>query len=160
MEWGEFQRLAADLHNLTQHSAPYRTGNLALNAVRLRYRQVDGHNEAHITADMKIAPYMPYTNEPWVSPRWRGRRNPNQYWWDRTANYARKIIERRTGSFSRQIFRRTAAPSAAEYAERWNVTQDQTYYNSLFIDYRGGFLWSSTIPTGNGTFFRIGRDLR
>ena len=82
MEWGEFQRIAADVHNLTQHSAPYRTGNLALNAVRLRYRQVDGHNEAHITADMKIAPYMPYTNEPWVSSRWKGAKNPNLYWFD------------------------------------------------------------------------------
>ena len=26
--------------------------------------------------------YMPYTNELWVSPRWRGRQNPNLKWFD------------------------------------------------------------------------------
>jgi hypothetical protein len=26
--------------------------------------------------------YMPYTNEPWISPRWRGRENPNLYWFE------------------------------------------------------------------------------
>lgn len=27
--------------------------------------------------------YMPYTNEKWVSPRWHGKQNPNQDWWDK-----------------------------------------------------------------------------
>jgi hypothetical protein len=24
---------------------------------------------------------MPYTNEPWVSPKWNGKPNPNEAWW-------------------------------------------------------------------------------
>lgn len=26
--------------------------------------------------------YMPYTNERWISPRWKGKKNPNEDWWD------------------------------------------------------------------------------
>ena len=26
--------------------------------------------------------YMPYTNERWISPRWKGKANPNEHWWD------------------------------------------------------------------------------
>ena len=25
-------------------------------------------------------PYVPYTVEKWISPRWRGRKNPNEQW--------------------------------------------------------------------------------
>ncbi len=28
------------------------------------------------------APYFPYTNEPWKSPRWKGATNPNEGWAD------------------------------------------------------------------------------
>ena len=26
--------------------------------------------------------YMPYTNERWISPKWKGAKNPNEDWWD------------------------------------------------------------------------------
>lgn len=32
----------------------------------------------------KRATYMPYTNEKWNSPRFKGRSNPNYHWWNRT----------------------------------------------------------------------------
>lgn len=31
--------------------------------------------------DQKIAPYAPYVNEKWVSPKWHGRQNPNEGFW-------------------------------------------------------------------------------
>lgn len=37
----------------------------------------------HIYVDPAIAPYVPYTNEPWISPRWHGKKNPNEGWWQR-----------------------------------------------------------------------------
>ena len=58
---------------------PYDTGNLARNA--LRYR-IEG-TKFIVYIDEEIAPYMPYTNEPWLSPRWRGKKNPNEGWWAR-----------------------------------------------------------------------------
>lgn len=58
------------------------SGNLAYNA--LRYDIRDGAIEVYVNES--IAPYMPYTNEPWLSPRWNGKKNPNEEWWNRFAN--------------------------------------------------------------------------
>lgn len=32
--------------------------------------------------DWGLAPYTPFTNEPWISPKWHGRHNPNEGWWN------------------------------------------------------------------------------
>ena len=55
------------------------TGNLAFNAFTY---DID-NDELRIYVDKRIAPYMPYTNEPWISPYWNGKKNPNQGWWQR-----------------------------------------------------------------------------
>ena len=67
---------------------PVDTGNLKYNAIRFNY--VD--NETfEIYVDESIAPYMPYTNEPWVSAKWNGKKNRNEGWFERAteavANY-------------------------------------------------------------------------
>lgn len=63
--------------------APKDTGNLAYNAIKLEWLNektvkiyVDGDG---VTG---IAPYMPFTTEPWISPKWGGKKNPNEAWWD------------------------------------------------------------------------------
>lgn len=66
---------------------PWRTGNMATNS--LRYK-IEG-NVFHIYMDEDIAPYVPYTNEPWVSTRWHGKPNPNEGWW----NYFAEIFAQR-----------------------------------------------------------------
>lgn len=58
---------------------PIDTGNLRYNAVKYRYM---GNGKWQIEVDEAIAPYMPYTNEPWTSPRWGGKKNPNEHWFD------------------------------------------------------------------------------
>lgn len=58
---------------------PRDTGNLALNALRYDIK----NNIVDITIDESIAPYMPYTNEPWLSDKWHGKQNPNEGWWER-----------------------------------------------------------------------------
>lgn len=55
------------------------TGNMAFNS--LRYQE-EGDSFV-IYMDESIAPYVPYTNEPWISPRWHGKKNPNEGWWQR-----------------------------------------------------------------------------
>ena len=42
-----------------------------------------------------IAPYMPFTNEPWISPKWNGRRNPNQGWWQKACAIAMTNLQMR-----------------------------------------------------------------
>lgn len=63
------------------------TGNMAFNATKLEFLSP---NEAHIYLDENIAPYVPYTNEEWISPKWKGHKNPNAGWFDRAADIAIK----------------------------------------------------------------------
>ncbi len=55
------------------------TGNLKYNALKVVKTPVG----VKLYVDEKIAPYMPYTNEKWISPRWKGAVNPNYQWWEK-----------------------------------------------------------------------------
>jgi hypothetical protein len=59
--------------------APKDTGNLAFNSIEL---VMNGENKIEIYVSLPKAPYMPYTNEPWLSPKWNGKKNPNEAWWN------------------------------------------------------------------------------
>lgn len=58
------------------------TGNLAFNATKIEHTD---ERTSVIYIDEDIAPYMPYTNEPWISPKWKGHKNPNEGWFDKVA---------------------------------------------------------------------------
>lgn len=53
------------------------TDNLKYNATQVE--QIDV-NTQKVFINEDIAPYMPYTNEPWVSEKWKGAKNPNENW--------------------------------------------------------------------------------
>lgn len=65
-------------------TSPMRTGNLK-NQIRFEYTE-QGFN---IISDIS---YMPYTTERWVSPRWKGRTNPNERWWDKSTEMSLNFI--------------------------------------------------------------------
>ena len=70
------------------------TGNLAFNALRI----VIEDKAIKVYVDEKIAPYVPYTNEPWISPYWRGKKNPNEGWWQRFADeFMRRLAKELKG---------------------------------------------------------------
>lgn len=77
------------VNQMRSEFVPYDTGNMALNALQVK---VEG-DTIDITVDEAIAPYVPYTNEPWLSPKWNGKQNPNQGWWER---FAAEIAKRLT----------------------------------------------------------------
>lgn len=85
MTTDDFQKMCHDIALHFQMSAPKDTGNLAYNAIKYEFVNL---NECHIYVDEAIAPYMPYTNEPWISPRWKGKKNPNEKWWQETVSEA------------------------------------------------------------------------
>lgn len=58
------------------------TGNMVYQA----FRYVRVNNEMLVYVDGDIAPYVPYTNEPWIAAFWGGRKNPNEGWWQRFVN--------------------------------------------------------------------------
>jgi hypothetical protein len=84
--------------------APYDTGNLALNAIKIEYPTPQ---TCRIYVDETIAPYMPFTNEHWehklirmgnfrpgeTVERFRTWDNPNEGWWDRACEEAIHIIQ-------------------------------------------------------------------
>lgn len=79
---------------LRKELVPYDKGNLALNA--LKY-EITG-DTIDISVDESIAPYMPYTNEPWFSDKWHGKQNPNEGWWQRFAEeFAKRLATKLKG---------------------------------------------------------------
>lgn len=61
-----------------KHPEALWTGNLKYNALKV----MQAPNGMLIYVDQNIAPYMPYTNEKWISPKWKGAKNPNENWWE------------------------------------------------------------------------------
>ena len=78
--------------DLKEH-APYDTGNLKASVKVERLANtfviyVDiGNEDTRAKRAKGEAPYMKYTNEPWstFNPPLYGRQNPNEGWWDRSA---------------------------------------------------------------------------
>ncbi len=65
------------------------TGNMRFNATSIRRVSP---NVIEIKVDAKIAPYVVYTNEPWLSPKWKGAQNPNEKWFERAVKiYAQSL---------------------------------------------------------------------
>lgn len=77
---------------------PHDTGNMANNA--LNYRE---EGDAFVVyMDQGIAPYYPYTEFPWTSPRWGGKKNPNEGWVERfQQEFARRLAEKLGGKIER-----------------------------------------------------------
>lgn len=70
--------VATVIEDMRKEYVPRDTGNMADNALKMK---VEGRYII-VYIDTKIAPYVPYTNEPWISPRWHGKKNPNEAWWE------------------------------------------------------------------------------
>ena len=56
--------------------------------------------------DEEISPYMPYTNEPWISPKWHGAKNPNEKWWERFCDELVKEIAVEVGKGDAELRRK------------------------------------------------------
>ena len=89
MTQSEFDRLCMDAVAEVRKRAPYDTGNLSTNGVRFYWKD---DNTFIIYVDESIAPYMPYTNEPWLSPRWNGKKNKNEAWWQDATKIVAEFI--------------------------------------------------------------------
>ena len=73
----------------TSFNVPFRTG-----ALEDSFEYEPTNKGFEVTTNIY---YMPFTNEPWVSPRWRGRENPNLYWFNRSAEYFAQYMARHLG---------------------------------------------------------------
>ncbi len=71
------------------NAAPKDTWNLATNALKLETTATGWV----IFIDLAIAPYMPYTEEPWIN---RAGKNPNEGWFEKVVkeivNYLARVL--------------------------------------------------------------------
>lgn len=73
---------------------PRDTGNMAFNALTINVN----NDMIDIFVNPAIAPYVLYTNEPWLSKRWHRKKNPNEGWWQRfAAEFARRLATKLRG---------------------------------------------------------------
>ncbi len=103
-----FILLCRECESILRARAPYKTGNLRYNAIKL---EMIDENTCRLYVDESIAPYMPYTNEPWEQKlikmgnfkkgetvtRLRTWSNPNEGWFDKAAEEIAQHIARRLG---------------------------------------------------------------
>lgn len=73
--------------NLAEH--PYSTGNL-LNSVKM---EVLTNGSVRVSIGGPQAPYFPYVNEPWTDPRWNGKKNPNEHFWEKCIARTTDVIQ-------------------------------------------------------------------
>ena len=88
----EFDALCLECVDLVRRRAPRDTGNLATNGITFVW---EDENTFTIYVNESIAPYMPYTNEPWKSPKWNGKKNPNEAWWQDAIKIVIEFLEQR-----------------------------------------------------------------
>lgn len=77
-----------------RQNAPKDTGNLAYNAVK-------GHwegNDFIISIDQNIAPYTPYTIEPW-----KNGKNPNERWFEKLVVKVAEDISRKNNGVLKKL---------------------------------------------------------
>ena len=93
----KFRKICEKAVDTLRELAPKDTGNLAFNGIRVEFPTpdecviyVDGNTIDKI--HYGIAPYMPFTNEPWISPKWNGKKNPNEGWWQDSCEYIIALI--------------------------------------------------------------------
>ena len=68
---------------ITKANMPYKTGGLERSVT---LKRITNGAEIYTTATTKNGNLLlPYTNGVWTHPRWKGRRNPHEGWWDKRA---------------------------------------------------------------------------
>lgn len=87
--------------------APFETGNLALNAIRITFDK----GLAHIVIGGEVAPYAIYTNETWSKGT-----NPNEGWIQRVINECKPmIIKIMQGAISQEELEKELRRQKSEY---------------------------------------------
>lgn len=73
---------------------PIDTGNLRYNAFKIART---GINSWRIYIDHAIAPYDIYVNGKWVSPKWNGKQNPNEGFWQEVCDFIVDYLHQKLG---------------------------------------------------------------
>lgn len=82
-----------------QSRTPFDTGNLCYSTKikRIQPNVWELYVEAGDDPYLKdytygMAPYVPFVNEKWISPKWHGRQNPNENYWNKSVENAISML--------------------------------------------------------------------
>lgn len=92
MTYNEFVNLCIDMLLIIKETCPIDTGNLRHNAIKFKFIN---SRKIEIWVNEDIAPYMVYTNEQWLSPKWEGQKNRNESWWQNAVYKCVEMIQAR-----------------------------------------------------------------
>lgn len=86
-------KIAYDCQKFMRAICPVDTGNMRDTI------NVNQENESTwvVSIGAPGAPYAVYTNEKWVSPRWKGKPNPNEHWIDQGVRQFVEYLAAHTG---------------------------------------------------------------
>jgi len=117
-----------------KQKSPQDTGNLRYNAIKGEWMD---EKTFHIYVDEKLAPYMVYTNEPWTSPYWRGKKNPNEHWWNSTIQEILRMISNNLQGILKNPYQEEKIKINAMFEEIVNssnsfIRNKPVYTSSLF----------------------------
>lgn len=87
-------KLSAEALSFVRSKSPVDTGHLRDMGITLKQTSPTSFE---IEIGGETAPYAVYTNELWVSPRWKGRQNPNLHWIDNAVEELVQNICAKTG---------------------------------------------------------------
>lgn len=115
---GQFYSMCYFAYMQMKDQAPFDTGNL-YNSIKFTMYKSGKTAKIYVSAQ---APYMPYTNEPWVSSYWKGKKNPNLYWWDNAITGVFMYLARTFGG----DIERVSTPKPMDLVKKANDWQNQT----------------------------------
>ena len=82
------------------HRCKCSTGNMAFHAAKIEFPY---RGLCKIYIDEEVAPYVPFTNEKWISPKWKKHKNPNEGWFGRATYAVAKTLSLRFHGAIRRI---------------------------------------------------------
>lgn len=88
-----------EAYYLVKGSAPYRKGDLERS---IKLLATDTGYEIIVTA-----PHMVFTEEKWTSPKWKGRANPNEGWFQEVTELVFRLLRTRLRGSGRFIGNRS-----------------------------------------------------
>ena len=98
----QFDILCNRAVEVIRRHCPIDTGNLRYNAIQFLYEDdntftvyVDFYDNGKNPTG--IGYYMAYTNEPWISKRWHGKKNKNEGWWQKALEEIKEMIRNEFG---------------------------------------------------------------
>ena len=121
----KLEQVALYLKSMLIVNCPKDTTNLSRN-ILLQYVSKD---KIRIVIGNENADYAVFTNEPWISDKWNGKKNPNEGWVNKTIMEAQLMIQQlMSGEIPEEEFKQKIEELNKKYDEQIQEKVDEINY--------------------------------